>query len=73
VTRDAFLESWHFKEENGNNEISRDFGCGYPGDGTTKAWLQNHFDPVFGFPSLVRFSWQTAKTIIDSKGVEVEW
>lgn len=35
----------------------RAFGSGYPGDAVTKAWLAAHVDPVFGFPSLVRFSW----------------
>lgn len=37
--------------------FGRAFGSGYPGDGVTKAWLATHVDPVFGFPSLVRFSW----------------
>jgi ribonuclease H2 subunit A len=31
------------------------FGSGYPADPDTKAWLQASIDPVFGFPSLVRF------------------
>jgi hypothetical protein len=31
------------------------FGSGYPADPDTKAWLQVSIDPVFGFPSLVRF------------------
>jgi ribonuclease HII len=28
-------------------------GSGYPGDPTTKQWLSDAFDPVFGWPSLV--------------------
>ena len=45
------------------------FGCGYPGDSLTKAWLKTSFDPVFGFPTLVRFSWSTARKLLvkDSK------
>ena len=39
----------------------------------TKAWLVAHMDPVFGFPSLVRFSWATCKTILDASGVAVQW
>ena len=27
----------------------------------------NNFDTIFGFPSIVRFSWQTAKSIIDER------
>ena len=30
-------------------------------------------DPVFGFPSIVRFSWKTAETLIDDKGVKIEF
>jgi ribonuclease H2 subunit A len=32
-----------------------------------------NLDPVFGFPDLVRFSWQTTKTILADKGHKVEW
>jgi hypothetical protein len=42
-------------------------------DAATKAWLTKALDPVFGFPSLVRFSWQTCETILDSDGVKVDW
>ena len=42
-------------------------------DPMTKAWLLAHMDPVFGFPSLVRFSWATCKTILDASGVPVQW
>jgi hypothetical protein len=30
-------------------------------------------DPVFGFPSLVRFSWQTTDTLLESSAVPVTW
>ena len=42
-------------------------------DAITKAWLQKNIDPVFGFPSLVRFSWSTSKKILEEHGVDVEW
>ncbi|CAI5517397.1 unnamed protein product [Closterium sp. Naga37s-1] len=40
-----------------------------PLDPATKAWLAGSVDAVFGFPSLVRFSWATAKTIMDASCV----
>jgi len=56
VTRDKILEEWKFKE---NLNIDHNFGCGYPADELTKSWLVKNQDPLFGFPSIVRFSWQT--------------
>jgi ribonuclease H2 subunit A len=38
---------------------SVNLGTGYPGDPATQAWLSSNMDPVFGFPHLVRFSWDT--------------
>ena len=48
-------------------------GSGYPGDEVTKSWLQRVIDPVFGFPSLVRFSWQTCQTILEEKAIKLIW
>jgi ribonuclease H2 subunit A len=48
-------------------------GSGYPGDPACKAWLSSTFDPLFGWPSVVRFSWATAKDKLDASGVAVEW
>lgn len=36
VTWDSLLENWVFEE---NLPISWEFGCGYPGDPITIAWL----------------------------------
>ena len=41
--------------------FNRAFGCGYPSDPLSRKWLQDCFDPIFGFPSIVRFSWSTAR------------
>ncbi|XP_004291715.1 PREDICTED: ribonuclease H2 subunit A [Fragaria vesca subsp. vesca] len=57
VTRDRALREWVFDETAG--ALHKNFGSGYPGDPVTTAWLQNHKHSVFGFPSLVRFSWGT--------------
>ncbi|CAN8284221.1 unnamed protein product [Cochlearia groenlandica] len=70
VTRDRALREW-FVEETGE-DINRNFGSGYPGDPETKAWLEKHKHSVFGFPSLVRFSWGTCTTHLKNE-VEVAW
>ncbi|CAD7697566.1 unnamed protein product [Ostreobium quekettii] len=49
------------------------FGSGYPADPTTKAWLRNNLDPVFGYPNAVRFSWQTCERLLESEGTTVLW
>ncbi|XP_026440140.1 ribonuclease H2 subunit A-like isoform X2 [Papaver somniferum] len=57
VTRDRAVRDWVLDETAEN--INRKFGSGYPGDPETKTWLKDHQHPVFGFPTLVRFSWGT--------------
>ena len=42
-------------------------------DPTTKKFLAENVDPIFGFPQLVRFSWSTVGLILKTKGVKVEW
>ncbi|XP_074639293.1 ribonuclease H2 subunit A-like isoform X1 [Acropora palmata] len=70
VSRDRVLKEWKFPE---NKEFSREHGSGYPSDPTTKNWLAESTDKVFGFPQLVRFSWSTCSNILDSKAVTVHW
>ncbi|AGO14159.1 AaceriAER363Wp [[Ashbya] aceris (nom. inval.)] len=50
-------------------------GSGYPGDQKTVAWLRRECRPLFGWsPELVRFSWQTCRTLLDSdKAIRIEW
>ncbi|KAF6171947.1 hypothetical protein GIB67_011844, partial [Kingdonia uniflora] len=57
VTRDRALQHWVLDETAEN--MHKSFGSGYPGDPETKAWLDEHKHSVFGFPTLVRFSWGT--------------
>ncbi|CAK7325222.1 unnamed protein product [Dovyalis caffra] len=70
VTRDRALREWVLDETAEN--MTRNFGSGYPGDPETKAWLAQHQHSVFGFPTLVRFSWGTC-TSYSKNMVEVLW
>jgi ribonuclease H2 subunit A len=51
------------------------WGSGYPSDARTSSWLKNNMDPVFGWGNECRFSWGTAKELLEGKnvGVKVEW
>ena len=42
-------------------------------DPNTQAWLKTAVDPVFGFPSVVRFSWTTVKMILEKNAYSVKW
>eukprot|EP00922_Rhytidocystis_sp_ex-Travisia-forbesii_P044983 GHVS01067065.1.p1 GENE.GHVS01067065.1~~GHVS01067065.1.p1 ORF type:complete len:355 (-),score=46.72 GHVS01067065.1:14-1078(-) len=42
-------------------------------DPSTKKFLDDHFDKLFGYPTLVRFSWATAKDRIANDGHAVDW
>lgn len=70
VTRDRALREWVLDETADN--MLRNFGSGYPGDPETKAWLKQHKHSIFGFPSLVRFSWGTCTPYFKDI-VEVLW
>ncbi|XP_061833348.1 ribonuclease H2 subunit A [Nerophis lumbriciformis] len=71
VARDHAVKKWTFLEDLA--EVDSDYGSGYPNDPKTKAWLLKYLDPLFGYPQFVRFSWSTARALIDSKGVTVHW
>jgi ribonuclease H2 subunit A len=61
VLRDKLLRDFAFVEP--GLPLSRDFGSGYPSDPSTVKWLQSEFDPVFGYPSIARFSWGSVETV----------
>eukprot|EP01100_Stratorugosa_tubuloviscum_P005330 TRINITY_DN2395_c0_g3_i1.p1 TRINITY_DN2395_c0_g3~~TRINITY_DN2395_c0_g3_i1.p1 ORF type:complete len:260 (-),score=82.89 TRINITY_DN2395_c0_g3_i1:8-787(-) len=71
VTRDRALSNFNFRER--NLQISRQFGSGYPGDPATKEWLRKHIDLVFGFPSIIRFSWKTCDNILNKTAIQIKW
>ncbi|KAF0912102.1 hypothetical protein E2562_012998 [Oryza meyeriana var. granulata] len=70
VTRDRALRNWVFDETAQNMHMNT--GSGYPGDPATKQWLEDHKHPIFGFPTLVRFSWGTCTPFFND-AVEVTW
>jgi|GEM_PF-189598 len=76
VTRDEIIKNWKFAEHftpTGNNPIFNPLNCsGYPGDEKTVRWLKENSHPVFGFPSVVRFSWKTTKNILGEFDHEME-
>lgn len=71
VTRDLLLEEW--AKEVSPPEAGP-IGSGYPADARTAAWLRTTLKPLMGWdPHLVRFSWQTAQTLLDEKAIQIEW
>lgn len=69
VSRDRALEE--LKDVEGG--LRSCFGSGYPADPDTKAWLEGHVHPVFGFPSVARFSWSTCTALMDKHCTKVDW
>ncbi|GAP90095.1 putative ribonuclease h2 subunit a [Rosellinia necatrix] len=60
------------EEEAGGDLLS--WGSGYPSDARCVAWLKQNMHPVFGWGPECRFSWGTAKDMLEAKGgVKVEW
>lgn len=90
VTRDAALEMLYESyvepsAENEDEEMSTtaeekapsepSWGSGYPSDARCTSWLKRNMDPVFGWGSECRFSWGTAKDLLDlnKAAAKVEW
>lgn len=81
VTRDAALEvcyQTYASAAKGGEEteaVAEGWGSGYPSDARCTTWLKGHMDPVFGWGSECRFSWGTAKDLLEAKGTgtKVDW
>lgn len=71
-TNDLYVTSRAVLISFGNHGVI-DAICVRAVDPETKVWMQQHLDAVFGFPSLVRFSWATCKVLLAEAGVEVYW
>nr|Q9P5X8.1 RecName: Full=Ribonuclease H2 subunit A; Short=RNase H2 subunit A; AltName: Full=Ribonuclease HI large subunit; Short=RNase HI large subunit; AltName: Full=Ribonuclease HI subunit A [Neurospora crassa OR74A]CAB91392.1 probable 35 kDa ribonuclease H [Neurospora crassa] len=67
VTRDIALEVlWA--------DRTMAWGSGYPSDSKCVSWLKQNMHPVFGWGPECRFSWGTAKDMLETKGgVKVDW
>jgi ribonuclease H2 subunit A len=73
VARDRALGGWRFAEQTFlADKLNSSWGSGYPGDPVTKRFLLD-VDPLFGFPSIVRFSWKTAEKILDEKCLPMDF
>lgn len=72
VSRDAALDVLYESYEEG---VEVAWGSGYPSDARCTTWLRANMDPVFGWGSECRFSWGTAKEMLENKGVgaKTEW
>ena len=79
VTRDAALEVCHQNYvAPGSHDVNDDkkgWGSGYPSDARCKNWLKENVDPMFGWGNECRFSWETAKDLLEVKGngIKVNW
>ncbi|KAI2625463.1 ribonuclease H2 subunit A [Xylaria nigripes] len=76
VTRDAALEVLF--EGRATDDAAKGegmgWGSGYPSDARCVSWLKQNMHPVFGWGPECRFSWGTAKDMLEAKGVvKVEW
>ncbi|ORX40519.1 putative ribonuclease HI large subunit [Kockovaella imperatae] len=76
VTRDRYVHHW-VDPEGDDTAVDGDAGgsrgSGYPSDPRTQAFLKDHIDPVFGYKSIVRFSWATVKVLLEKQAVECKW
>ena len=76
VTRDAALEVAYKAYSSSDSALSAEgWGSGYPADARTVSWLKANMDPIFGWGNECRFSWGTAKELLDNKSLvaKVEW
>ncbi|KKZ59193.1 ribonuclease H2 subunit A [[Emmonsia] crescens] len=79
VTRDVALEICYealVKQRSALGQESRaeSWGSGYPSDSKCVGWLKNNMDALFGWGNECRFSWGTARELLESKtGTKVDW
>ncbi|KAF4817990.1 Ribonuclease H2 subunit A [Colletotrichum siamense] len=76
VTRDAALEVLYRARapEAAEADEGMAWGSGYPSDQRCVTWMRGNMHPVFGWGPECRFSWGTAKDMLEAKGsLKVEW
>ncbi|KAI9684695.1 MAG: hypothetical protein M1829_000069 [Trizodia sp. TS-e1964] len=74
VTRDVSLELCYEEYALSHPSEGEGWGSGYPSDARCSSWLRRTMDPVFGWGNECRFSWGTAKDLLEVKGSDkVDW
>lgn len=79
VTRDVALEvlyeaTLRVQEDERASTAPEGWGSGYPSDSKCVGWLRRNMNPVFGWGNECRFSWGTAKEMLELKGgARVDW
>ncbi|KAF9885449.1 hypothetical protein FE257_012885 [Aspergillus nanangensis] len=80
VTRDIALELCYDEavkvkqQESSQVSASESWGSGYPSDSKCVNWLRTNMEPIFGWGNECRFSWGTAKEMLELKGgTRVDW
>ena len=85
VTRDAALEVCYDFYRAGSTSAyetgapvdgwGSGWGSGYPSDAKCTTWLKRSMDPLFGWGAECRFSWGTAKDLLEAKtaSVRIDW
>ena len=63
------------EQQEEQSKAAEGWGSGYPSDARCSNWLKQNMDTVFGWGSECRFSWGTAKDMLESKNsaVQIEW
>lgn len=67
VTRDAALEVLYTAYTGSDESGMVAWGSGYPSDSRCTNWMKGHMHPLFGWGSECRFSWGTAKEMLEAK------
>lgn len=73
VMRDRIVQNWKYIEGKGLYLDTFKLGSGYPADPDTKKFLERSIDPVFGFPTLARFSWSTITKALEKGGCKCDF
>ena len=59
-----------------SSELGVGWGSGYPSDTRCVVWMKSEKDPLFGWGNECRFSWGTAKDMLDNSatgGLKIQW
>ncbi|KAK3074314.1 hypothetical protein LTR53_003362 [Teratosphaeriaceae sp. CCFEE 6253] len=75
VTRDAALEVLYTAYAAPGDDGVIAWGSGYPSDVRCTNWLKGNMHPLFGWGNECRFSWGTAKELLETKGApgRIDW